>query len=85
MIHRGENHISYYNDVGTFHREDGPAIEWNDGYQMWYLNGFYIGDSNGGMTNEIFLKLASPKYKLLWNGNLEELRRLSKIIIQKNK
>jgi hypothetical protein len=24
---------------GTLHREDGPAIEWADGYKSWYLNG----------------------------------------------
>jgi len=22
-----------------YHREDGPAIEWSDGYKVWYLNG----------------------------------------------
>ena len=21
------------------HREDGPAVEWNDGTNWWYLNG----------------------------------------------
>ena len=24
---------------GKRHREDGPAIEWADGYKEWYLNG----------------------------------------------
>jgi hypothetical protein len=24
---------------GKPHREDGPAIEWRDGYKSWYLNG----------------------------------------------
>ena len=23
---------------GKYHREDGPAIEWADGYKFWYLN-----------------------------------------------
>ena len=23
---------------GKYHREDGPAIEWADGYKEWYLN-----------------------------------------------
>ena len=24
---------------GKLHREDGPAIEWADGYKFWYLDG----------------------------------------------
>ena len=24
---------------GKLHREDGPAIEWANGYKIWYLNG----------------------------------------------
>ena len=24
---------------GKFHREDGPAIEWADGYKAWYRDG----------------------------------------------
>ena len=24
---------------GKFHRADGPAVEWADGYKAWYLNG----------------------------------------------
>jgi hypothetical protein len=24
------------------HREDGPAIEWANGYKSWYLNGKYM-------------------------------------------
>jgi hypothetical protein len=23
---------------GQLHREDGPAIEWTNGYRVWYLN-----------------------------------------------
>ena len=30
--------IGYYNEQGQLHREDGPAIEWADGYKDWYLN-----------------------------------------------
>ena len=26
---------------GKFHREDGPAIEWEDGSKMWLINGEY--------------------------------------------
>ena len=31
--------IRYYNEQGQLHREDGPAIEWSDGYKEWYING----------------------------------------------
>ena len=24
---------------GNLHREDGPAIEWSNGYKAWYLDG----------------------------------------------
>ena len=31
---------SYYqNDIGQFHREDGPAIMDADGYRAWYIHG----------------------------------------------
>ena len=31
--------IEYRNAEGQLHREDGPAIEWENGYKAWYLNG----------------------------------------------
>ncbi len=30
------NRIEYYNEQGKRHREDGPAIEWNNGDKDWY-------------------------------------------------
>jgi hypothetical protein len=33
------NGIEYYNEQGERHREDGPAVEWNDGDKWWYING----------------------------------------------
>ena len=30
--------IIYYNEKGKWHREDGPALEWNTGSRYWYLN-----------------------------------------------
>jgi hypothetical protein len=27
------------NDSGELHREDGPAIEWDDGSKEWWVNG----------------------------------------------
>ena len=29
--------VRWYKD-GQFHREDGPAVEWNSGTKSWYLN-----------------------------------------------
>jgi hypothetical protein len=29
----------WYNDRWEFHREDGPAIEFNDGSKSWFING----------------------------------------------
>jgi hypothetical protein len=31
--------IEHRNEKGELHRVDGPAIEDEDGYQVWYLNG----------------------------------------------
>jgi len=31
--------IEYLNEKGQRHREDGPAIEWNNGSKEWYING----------------------------------------------
>jgi hypothetical protein len=32
------NVTEYYNELGQYHRTDGPALEWNDGYKAWFLN-----------------------------------------------
>jgi len=29
----------YYYVNNVLHREDGPAVEWHDGYKAWYVNG----------------------------------------------
>ncbi len=31
--------VEYLNESGQYHREDGPAIEYNDGHKSWYING----------------------------------------------
>ena len=38
-VNRFGNKFWYLN--GELHREDGPAIEYDDGYKIWYLNGKY--------------------------------------------
>ena len=40
-IHVNENDTKFYfsdPEMTTLHREDGPALEWPDGYQEWYFN-----------------------------------------------
>ena len=29
----------YKNELGQYHRTDGPAFEYSDGYKVWYING----------------------------------------------
>ena len=36
---RRNGDIGYYNEVGQFHREDGPAWIGADGTEMWYFKG----------------------------------------------
>ena len=50
------------NDSGTryLHREDGPAVENNDGTKHWYLNGRWINCS----SQEEFKRLI--KLKVFW-------------------
>jgi hypothetical protein len=31
--------IEYFNEKGLLHREDGPALEYNNGDKWWYING----------------------------------------------
>ncbi len=33
------NRTEYKNEQGDYHRTDGPAIERNDGYKSWWING----------------------------------------------
>lgn len=36
---RSDGTVVYRNAVGQTHRIDGPAIEWSDGEEEWWLNG----------------------------------------------
>ena len=31
--------IRYFNSAGVYHRLNGPAIKWPDGYREWWING----------------------------------------------
>jgi hypothetical protein len=41
IIHKFVHEIEYKNEHGLLHREDGPAIVWNDGTKAWFINGEY--------------------------------------------
>jgi len=34
-----DDRTEWFNKNGKKHREDGPAIEWNDGYKRWFIDG----------------------------------------------
>lgn len=38
---------------GKRHREDGPAIEWFDGTQEWYLNGVKLTEEEFNARNKV--------------------------------
>ena len=42
--HIGDNRVFYCDILGHFHREDGPAIIYDDGRELWYYNGEYLKD-----------------------------------------
>ena len=50
---------------GGFHREDGPARIYKEGFKVWYLDGKFICNSNDklDLANQIVLsKHQHPKY-----------------------
>jgi hypothetical protein len=34
-----ENRVEYRNGIERLHRSDGPAVEYNDGSNVWFFNG----------------------------------------------
>lgn len=52
--------LEYRNETGRYHREDGPAIEYESGLELWYLD--------GDPYSEIGYK------KKLYKRNIEKLR-----------
>ena len=39
-----DNKTEWFNQEGQRHREDGPAIEYANGYKSWYLNGIEVNE-----------------------------------------
>lgn len=75
------NRIEWYNKDKKLHRDDGPAVEFFDGYKAWWVNGELhredgpaIVYSNGRCSwwlngkevkKEKFIKLGNKQYKLM--------------------
>lgn len=38
--------ICHYNNEGLLHSTTGPAVQYEDGFKMWYVDGLYAGNSN---------------------------------------
>jgi len=61
------NYEAIYSRISTFHREDGPALEWSDGTDEWFLDGkSYFKDSYCKMIQEvkdmdIAMRLTDPR------------------------
>jgi hypothetical protein len=49
--------------MGQLHREDGPAVEWGDGGQEWYLNGARHRENGPAVDN------ADGSYSWYLNGD----------------
>ena len=54
MYHIGhfDGTTRYYNTKGEFHRENGPAVIYSDGYTEWWINGVCITDKVNFWANE---------------------------------
>ena len=72
--------ISHFNEKGEYHREDGPALEFTNGYKAWCINGMRhridgpaVEDSAGQKFYYVMSKhysyedwLAIKDFPLLW-------------------
>lgn len=38
-VERHKNGTFWYDEEGRFHREDGPAVDWNTGLKQWRIHG----------------------------------------------
>jgi hypothetical protein len=51
LILDGAGNKFYYKD-GLHHREDGPAIEYTDGYKIWCINGNTTREDGPAVINQ---------------------------------
>lgn len=62
IVQKYEGKFWYKN--GKYHREDGPAVEYSDGYKMWFLEDKRYMPKN--LNNFIVLDYDKGKYDLIW-------------------
>jgi len=76
-----KDRTEWFNKEGKHHREDGPAIEYNNGYKVWYLNGKHHRE-NGPAVEYVngekfwFLngkKLSEEEFNNRYNGKIIEV------------
>jgi len=63
---------------GKAHRENGPAVEWSDGYNVWYIN--------GKVHREDGPAAISPNGSKYWFINDKQLseKEFNQYVLQKN-
>ena len=66
------------NKEGRLHCETGPAIEWRDGYKLWYLNGVVI-------QPELFNKIPAMTAEEVLGIENSEIRRVVFEVMNKKK
>jgi len=54
---------------GAIHREDGPAIEFNDGRKLWALNGKEVTEQEAAACRQEFLRQARELSDKLWQSH----------------
>lgn len=55
---------------GELHREDGPAIEWPDGYKAWHLEEKEYNQLS--LKDYVVLDYYQGKYNLMWYKLLDK-------------
>jgi len=53
--HNLSNSRRWYNKDRQLHRKDGPAVEDDDGYKAWYINGTMLDVEYPGKPREKFI------------------------------
>jgi len=87
-----EENTDYYKlylKNGKYHREDGPAKIWNDGFKEWWLDHVCYGDNRilVESNNLIILESKIGEYNLMWDtvldkNSIKNIPRIPGLILQ---
>ena len=69
--HKMKPIYKYFNDNGKLHRENGPAVEYKNGYKAWYINGTNYNEKKYELEIERIRKIRF-KYFKLWELNCDQ-------------